>query len=51
MKSKNLEGDNTNYEQEQEILNQKYRRLKFLIENSTKLYDYLFWIGNETFSF
>ena len=38
MKSKNLEGDNTNYEQEQEILNQKYRRLKFLIENSTKLY-------------
>ena len=38
MKSKNINGDSSNYEQEHEILNQKYRRLKYLIENSTKLY-------------
>ena len=38
IKSKNINGDLSNYEQEYEILNQKYRRLKFLIENSTKLY-------------
>ena len=38
MKSKNVNGESSNYEQEHEILNQKYRRLKYLIENSTKLY-------------
>ena len=38
MKSNNIDGDSTNYEQEHEILNQKYRRLKYLIENSSKLY-------------
>ena len=38
MKSKNINGDSSNYEQEHELLNQKYRRLKYLIENSTKLY-------------
>ena len=42
MKSKNVNGDSSNYEQEHEILNQKYRRLKYLIENSTKLYGQ-FW--------
>ena len=42
IKSKNINGDLSNYEQEHEILNQKYRRLKFLIENSTKLYGQ-FW--------
>ena len=42
MKSKNIDEDYSNYEQEQEILNQKYRRLKYLIENSTKLYSE-FW--------
>ena len=38
MKSENVNGDSSNYEQEHEILNQKYRRLKYLIENCTKLY-------------
>ena len=38
MKSNNINGDLSNYEQEVEIINQKYRRLKYLIENSTKLY-------------
>ena len=38
MKSKNLDGEASNYEQEHEIINQKYRRLKYLIENSSKLY-------------
>ena len=38
MKSKNLNEDSSNYEQEHELLNQKYIRLKYLIENSTKLY-------------
>ena len=42
MKSKNANGDSSNYEQEHELLNQKYRRLKYLIENSTKLYGQ-FW--------
>ena len=42
MKSKNTNGDSSNYEQEHELLNQKYRRLKYLIENSTKLYGQ-FW--------
>ena len=38
MKSKDVNGDSSDYEQEHEILNQKYRRLRYLIENSTKLY-------------
>ena len=38
MKSKNYDGEITSNEQEHEILNQKYRRLKYLIENSSKLY-------------
>ena len=38
MKSKDVQGDSTDFEQEHELLNQKYRRLKYLIENSTKLY-------------
>ena len=38
IKSKNVNGDMSNYEQEREILNQKYARLKFLIENCVKLY-------------
>ena len=38
MKNKNLDGEPSNYEQENELLNQKYRRLKYLIENSSKLY-------------
>ena len=38
MKSKDINGDSSDYEQEHEILNQKYRRLRYLIENSTKLY-------------
>ena len=38
MKSKSLDGESSNNEQENEILNQKYRRLKYLIENSSKLY-------------
>ena len=38
MKNKNLDGEPSNYEQENEVLNQKYRRLKYLIENSSKLY-------------
>ena len=38
MKSKDINGDLSNYEQEHEILSQKYRRFKYLIENSTKLY-------------
>ena len=42
MKNKNINGDSSNYEQEHELLNQKYRRLKYLIENSTKLYGQ-FW--------
>ena len=42
MKSKNANGDSSNYEQDHELLNQKYRRLKYLIENSTKLYGQ-FW--------
>ena len=42
MKSKNVNGDSSYYEQEHELLDQKYRRLKYLIENSTKLYGQ-FW--------
>ena len=42
MKSKNINGDSANYEQEYELLNEKYRRLKYLIENSTKIYGQ-FW--------
>ena len=38
MKSNNLDGEQSNNEQEHEILNQKYRRMKYLIENSSKLY-------------
>ena len=38
MKSKNIDGEPSNYEQEHEIISQKYRRLKYLIENSSKLY-------------
>ena len=38
MNNKNSDGEITNNEQEQEMINQKYRRLKFLIENSSKLY-------------
>ena len=38
MKSENVNGDSSYYEQENEILNQKYRRLKYLIENCNKLY-------------
>ena len=38
MKSQNYDGEISNNEQEHEILNQKYRRLKYLIENSSKLY-------------
>ena len=38
MKNKNSDGEISNYEQENEALNQKFLRLKFLIENSSKLY-------------
>ena len=38
MNSENENGDSSNYEQEHEILNQNYRRLKYLIETCTKLY-------------
>jgi hypothetical protein len=42
MKIKNENDDSSNYEKEQELINQKYRRLKYLIETSTKLYGQ-FW--------
>ena len=42
MKINEVNGDSSDNEQEHEILNQKYRRLKYLIENSTKLYG-TFW--------
>jgi hypothetical protein len=38
MKNNNIDGESSNYEQENEIINQKYRRMKYLIENSSKLY-------------
>ena len=38
MKSKDIYGDSSNHEQELEILNKKYQRFKYLIENCTKLY-------------
>ena len=38
MKNKNINGDSSNHEQEHELLNKKYIRLKYLIENSSKLY-------------
>ena len=42
MKMKNTNGDSPAYEHELELLNQKYKRLKYLIENSSKLYGQ-FW--------
>ena len=42
MKTKNINGEISNYEQEYEMLNQKYGRLKYLIENSVKIYSE-FW--------
>ena len=38
MKNRDINGDMSNYEQEREILNQKYGRLKYLIENCVKVY-------------